>query len=121
MTQAIISLISNKQSICLPINNYNNTTTEQLKTTLETLTSIPAKDQVLRTLNGQFLLDHESIDCSHEFLFIEMSGRLLGGKGGFGSMLRAQGGRMNAQKTTNFEACRDLQGRRIRAVNEAKK
>ncbi|CAO3616153.1 unnamed protein product [Cunninghamella blakesleeana] len=36
-------------------------------------------------------------------------------------MLRAQGGKMNAQKTTNFEACRDLQGRRIRTVNEAKK
>ncbi|KAI8329896.1 hypothetical protein BD560DRAFT_341993 [Blakeslea trispora] len=28
---------------------------------------------------------------------------------------------MNAQKTTNFEACRDLQGRRIRTVNDAKK
>ncbi|CAO3583505.1 unnamed protein product [Absidia cylindrospora] len=36
-------------------------------------------------------------------------------------MLRAQGGRMNAQKTTNFEACRDLQGRRIKSVNEAKR
>ncbi|CAO3619494.1 unnamed protein product [Cunninghamella echinulata] len=28
---------------------------------------------------------------------------------------------MNAQKTTNFEACRNLQGRRIRTVNETKR
>ncbi|KAJ3196627.1 hypothetical protein HDU82_001729, partial [Entophlyctis luteolus] len=47
--------------------------------------------------------------------------RLRGGKGGFGSMLRAQGGRMASQKTTNFEACRDLSGRRLKTVNDAKK
>ncbi|KAF9971918.1 DNA binding protein [Actinomortierella ambigua] len=47
--------------------------------------------------------------------------RLNGGKGGFGSMLRAQGGRMSSQKTTNTDACRDLSGRRIRTVNDAKK
>ncbi|KAJ8906800.1 hypothetical protein NDN08_003286 [Rhodosorus marinus] len=38
--------------------------------------------------------------------------RARGGKGGFGSMLRGQGG---AKKTTNFTACRDLSGRRLRA------
>ncbi|KAI9366045.1 telomere stability and silencing-domain-containing protein [Zopfochytrium polystomum] len=47
--------------------------------------------------------------------------RLRGGKGGFGSMLRAQGGKMSSQKTTNFEACRDLSGRRLKTVNDAKK
>ncbi|KAJ3077255.1 hypothetical protein HK102_005273 [Quaeritorhiza haematococci] len=47
--------------------------------------------------------------------------RLRGGKGGFGSMLRAQGGKMASQKTTNFEACRDLSGRRLKTVNDAKK
>ncbi|KAJ3237927.1 hypothetical protein HDU81_008679 [Chytriomyces hyalinus] len=47
--------------------------------------------------------------------------RLRGGKGGFGSMLRAQGGRMASQKTTNFESCRDLSGRRLKTVNDAKK
>ncbi|KAJ3329009.1 importin-alpha export receptor [Blyttiomyces sp. JEL0837] len=47
--------------------------------------------------------------------------RLRGGKGGFGSMLRAQGGKMSSKKTTNFEACRDLSGRRLKTVNDAKK
>ncbi|ORZ20897.1 telomere stability and silencing-domain-containing protein [Lobosporangium transversale] len=47
--------------------------------------------------------------------------RMSGGKGGFGSMLRAQGGRMSSQKSTNTDACRDLSGRRIKTVNEAKR
>ncbi|TPX48392.1 hypothetical protein SeMB42_g00027 [Synchytrium endobioticum] len=46
--------------------------------------------------------------------------RCRGGKGGFGSQLRAQGGRMASQKSTNFEACRDLSGRRLKTVNDAK-
>lgn len=38
--------------------------------------------------------------------------RLLGGKGGFGSLLRGQKGR--GKKTTNLDAMRDLSGRRLR-------
>lgn len=41
--------------------------------------------------------------------------RLVGGKGGFGAMLRTAGAR--GVKTTNFDACRDLNGRRLRHVN----
>ncbi|KAH9363729.1 hypothetical protein HPB48_020463 [Haemaphysalis longicornis] len=40
---------------------------------------------------------------------------LSGGKGGFGSMLRAIGAQI--EKTTNREACRDLSGRRLRDIN----
>ncbi|RKP13470.1 telomere stability and silencing-domain-containing protein [Piptocephalis cylindrospora] len=42
--------------------------------------------------------------------------RGCGGKGGFGSQLRAQGGRMATRKTTNFSSCRDLSGRRLKVV-----
>lgn len=45
--------------------------------------------------------------------------RLSGGKGGFGSMLRAIGAQI--EKTTNREACRDLSGRRLRDINEEKR
>lgn len=45
--------------------------------------------------------------------------RVLGGKGGFGSMLRAIGAQI--EKTTSREACRDLSGRRVRDVNNEKK
>uniref|UniRef100_A0A0K8TRL9 SDE2-like domain-containing protein n=1 Tax=Tabanus bromius TaxID=304241 RepID=A0A0K8TRL9_TABBR len=50
---------------------------------------------------------------------IEVVLRLPGGKGGFGSMLRAIGAQI--EKTTNREACRDLNGRRLRDINEEKR
>lgn len=45
--------------------------------------------------------------------------RIEGGKGGFGAMLRTAGAK--GIKTTNFDSCRDLNGRRLKHVNaEAK-
>lgn len=44
---------------------------------------------------------------------------LPGGKGGFGSLLRAIGAQI--EKTTNREACRDLSGRRLRDINAEKR
>lgn len=51
--------------------------------------------------------------------YITIVPRILGGKGGFGSMLRAIGAQI--EKTTNREACRDLSGRRLRDINEEKR
>ncbi|KAI5793176.1 telomere stability and silencing-domain-containing protein [Geopyxis carbonaria] len=47
---------------------------------------------------------------------------LCGGKGGFGSQLRAAGGRMSSRKKSqeNSDSCRNLDGRRMRTVKEAK-
>lgn len=50
---------------------------------------------------------------------IMMSTKLLGGKGGFGSMLRSMGSRTD--KTRNKDACRGLDGRRIRETTIEKK
>jgi len=52
---------------------------------------------------------------------LRLTPRLLGGKGGFGSQLRAAGGRMSSQKTSNNDSCRDLSGRRLSTIKEAKK
>ena len=52
---------------------------------------------------------------------LQLLPRLLGGKGGFGSQLRAAGGRMSSQKTSNNDSCRDLTGRRLSTIKEAKK
>ena len=41
---------------------------------------------------------------------------LLGGKGGFGAMLR-NAGKSGGGQVKNFGACRDLTGRRLRHVN----
>jgi replication stress response regulator SDE2 len=51
---------------------------------------------------------------------LRLSLSLLGGKGGFGALLRGQGKRVGQKKTTDTSACRDLQGRRLRHVQAAK-
>ena len=65
--------------------------------------------------NGKILKDQESLD-SYDGQIIESRIRLKGGKGGFGSSLRLQ--QATKKQTKNFDACRDLQGRRIRKVNQ---
>jgi len=45
--------------------------------------------------------------------FVKLQLRLLGGKGGFGALLRTSKG---TKKTTNFGACRDLNGRRLKDI-----
>lgn len=58
-------------------------------------------------------------ECLCSNAIIHVVPRTLGGKGGFGSMLRAIGAQI--EKTTNREACRDLSGRRLRDINEEKR
>ncbi|KAK3943521.1 telomere stability and silencing-domain-containing protein [Diplogelasinospora grovesii] len=59
-----------------------------------------------------------------DFLSLRLSVPLCGGKGGFGSQLRAAGGRMSSKRKKNQGedngSSRNLEGRRIRTVNEAK-
>ena len=83
---------------------------------LERLEGIPSAEQiiscgsrVLRPADGRLPLDPPT--C-HLLL------PLAGGKGGFGSNLRAAA--RNAA-TSNFDACRDLSGRRVRHVNGEQK
>lgn len=58
-----------------------------------------------------------------DFLSLRLAVPLCGGKGGFGSQLRAAGGRMSSRKKKTQEdhgSSRNLDGRRLRTVNEAK-
>ncbi|RKP00087.1 hypothetical protein CXG81DRAFT_19915 [Caulochytrium protostelioides] len=57
----------------------------------------------------------------HHPVCLTLTVALCGGKGGLGTQLRAQGGRMSSQKTTNYEACRDLAGRRLQTVHAAQR
>eukprot|EP01031_Cornospumella_fuschlensis_P040127 gene40127-48896_t len=43
---------------------------------------------------------------------------IVGGKGGFGANLRTLAKQRGKKQTTNFGACRDLSGRRLRHVND---
>jgi len=69
------------------------------------------------THNGRLLTDcPNQLILDHHHIPLVLVPRLRGGKGGFGSMLRAIGAQI--EKTTNREACRDLSGRRLRDINE---
>lgn len=73
------------------------------------------KDSYYLILNGKIVdINGEELNIDGDILYIIP--RLPGGKGGFGSMLRAIGAQI--EKTTNREACRDLSGRRLRDINE---
>ncbi|CAG9837832.1 unnamed protein product [Diabrotica balteata] len=106
----------------LNMNNLNNAvennslkvTGVNLKSKIEASLGWPV-DSFYLTLNGRIvqsdtIIQHASIDS------LRIIPRLFGGKGGFGSMLRAIGAQI--EKTTNREACRDLSGRRLRDINE---
>ncbi|KAJ1916825.1 hypothetical protein H4219_003558 [Mycoemilia scoparia] len=54
-----------------------------------------------------------------EFKQVLLHHKVLGGKGGFGSMLRSQGGKMSSKKITNFDSCRDLTGKRLKTTKAA--
>uniref|UniRef100_H2YGT8 SDE2-like domain-containing protein n=1 Tax=Ciona savignyi TaxID=51511 RepID=H2YGT8_CIOSA len=77
---------------------------------------VSEKSSFYFTKNGLLFTQGESLRNGD---YVRAKVRFLGGKGGFGSMLRALGSQI--EKTTNKEACRDLSGRRMRDVNNEKK
>ncbi|KAJ2960725.1 hypothetical protein NQZ79_g3942 [Umbelopsis isabellina] len=122
--QAIVNSFTDSKPICLGFNPEGNATVNDLKVRLQSITNVDLADQRITTIGGKNLDDDSLLFNANDTegpIIYNLSVRMFGGKGGFGSMLRAQGGRMNAQKSTNFDACRDLQGRRVKAVNDAKK
>uniref|UniRef100_A0A7E4VTN2 Replication stress response regulator SDE2 n=1 Tax=Panagrellus redivivus TaxID=6233 RepID=A0A7E4VTN2_PANRE len=62
-------------------------------------------------LNGQVV---ENVDALPSDAFFSLNCRLLGGKGGFGSLLRS----FRIHKSANQLMCRDLTGRRLADVKE---
>lgn len=81
--------------------------------------------QSLSLSNGRSISNDATIGSlasGSSFASIRLAVRLLGGKGGFGSQLRAAGGRMNSKRgQNNTDSCRDLNGRRLSTIKEAKK
>jgi len=79
---------------------------------------IPALNQTLIS-HGKILNDNLPLEQILSLTNISLHLALKGGKGGFGSLLRGQAA--TKRKITNFDASRDLQGRRIRNVDNHKK
>lgn len=87
-----------------------------LRSFLSSKYNIPS--ETLTFYNNTHLLSNENLLGSLQG-FIHASIGLSGGKGGFGSLLRGQAA--TKRKTTNFDASKDLKGRRIRNVENEKK
>ncbi|KAK0626087.1 telomere stability and silencing-domain-containing protein [Immersiella caudata] len=105
-----ISELRSELSSRLPENN----TSRILLTTLSSR-NLPSPSQPLSTLLSS---------PEDDFLSLRLSVPLCGGKGGFGSQLRAAGGRMSSKRKKNQGedngSSRNLDGRRLRTVTEAK-
>lgn len=97
-----------------PLLAHDAQTIDAIAESISQLTSL-ATDEFYFTQNGK-LVSKDDQTCNGD---LQMHLRLVGGKGGFGSMLRAIGAQI--EKTTNREACRDLSGRRLRDINEEKR
>ncbi|KAG2418069.1 hypothetical protein HFD88_001169 [Aspergillus terreus] len=97
--------------------------------------SVPFQSLVLTTTSNKQLVPSSTHSLSEllapnggtpssNLLPLRLSVPLCGGKGGFGSQLRAAGGRMSSKRKRNQGddngSSRNLDGRRLRTVNEAK-
>ncbi|RDA84764.1 hypothetical protein CP532_6923 [Ophiocordyceps camponoti-leonardi (nom. inval.)] len=115
-------------TVVLPV--PSTTTITQLRQTLDE--KLPQDDirLIITTLSNKQLPYRSETPLSallstanDDFLSLRLGVPLCGGKGGFGSQLRAAGGRMSSRKNRNQEdhgSSRNLGGRRLRTVNEAK-
>ncbi|KAK3675019.1 hypothetical protein LTR78_004952 [Recurvomyces mirabilis] len=119
------------RTLSLPVSG-STPTGDIVKTILARLPRIDHPLIITTTDNKQLLSTEDApiasllADSSETFLPLRLSARLCGGKGGFGSQLRAAGGRMSSRKNRNQNvdpngSNRNLDGRRLRTVDEAKK
>ncbi|GAA5964243.1 hypothetical protein JCM3765_002781 [Sporobolomyces pararoseus] len=92
-------------------------------------TYCPPSSQLLQYSSGRSLpsptaplaaLNHGQTNLSAP-VFLRLAIKLPGGKGGFASQLRAQGGRMSSNKAQNHDSCRGLDGRRLSTIKEAQR
>lgn len=95
------------------------TDAQQLIDRIENTLDLCSTEYYLTRNGKRFTATSQIDDDNHNNAAVHIHLRVLGGKGGFGSMLRAIGAQI--EKTTNREACRDLSGRRLRDINEEKR
>lgn len=91
-------------------------TVADAKVAAEGACGVPAACQAL--FSPPALLD-DSAELG-EGATVHMVLRMCAGKGGFGKNLRAAGRKGPSQRAPNYNACRDLSGRRVRHVNQEK-
>ena len=112
MRVIIHNTIQDKITTIYNFNEKENLTTDSIFTKYNI-----NKELTYLISNGKILTGNEPLK-NYDNKIIETRIRLKGGKGGFGSILKAQ--QAVKKQTKNFDACRDLQGRRLRKLNQEK-
>jgi hypothetical protein len=120
-------------SFTLPSTSSISELTEKVASYLPS--SLSLQSLILTTTNNKqitpsaetlqsLLIARDGDSAASTLLPLRLSVPLCGGKGGFGSQLRAAGGRMSSKRKRNQgdnnSSSRNLDGRRLRTVNEAK-
>ena len=98
------------------LNDIFSPSVDELMRVIEDRDGIPIFEQRL-ICNGKQVYAGDSL-CTSELVYVDVKLRVCGGKGGFGSLLRGGQPGAHKKKNTNFGACRDLNGRRIRHVKQ---
>lgn len=120
-------------TLCLPLPPSTSIRElwEELDTKLPRLDKATFQSLVLTTTNNTYV-PHDSPHTlaaltdspRDEIVPLRLSIELCGGKGGFGSQLRAAGGRMSSKRKKGGgdpnASSRNLEGRRLRTITEAK-
>ena len=96
--------------------NEKRLTHKLLLETVEQELNISRSEFVLISSQGVKLTNESELNDCDSF---QIQPLVLGGKGGFGSLLRSFGKQIT--KSTNKDACRDLTGRRMKHVNNEKR
>lgn len=119
-------------SFSLPSTSSISDLTEKVASYLPS--TLPLQSLILTTTNNkqitpsadslQSLILRDGASVASNLLPVRLSVPMCGGKGGFGSQLRAAGGRMSSKRKRNQgdnnSSSRNLDGRRLRTVAEAK-
>mmetsp|Transcript_13915 Transcript_13915/g.24386 ORF Transcript_13915/g.24386 Transcript_13915/m.24386 type:complete len:255 (-) Transcript_13915:1250-2014(-) len=111
MVQLMVRGARGPNTLCLEVQLSH--TVAQLKANIQSCTGIPEEYMGL-VFSGKQLQDEEPLEdyAVRAGSSVQLVYRLLGGKGGFGALLR--GAARDGKGTANFDACRDLSGRRVR-------
>jgi hypothetical protein len=114
MRQLVVRGLSG-QSACISLGS-GDCSVEEVQERIFSSVGVPPDQQKL-VIGGKILTQDvlDSVSAS-DIIFVSLSVRVLGGKGGFGSLLRGGQGGVGTKKITNFGSMRDLQGRRMKDV-----
>ncbi|KAJ0409135.1 hypothetical protein ATCC90586_002846 [Pythium insidiosum] len=116
MAEELEFLVHFNRTLCLSLSS-DDVSLSAITRVIQQREGVPA-DRLELLVDGERLHDDDELPMAPRIIRARMTDGLLGGKGGFGAMLRSMGKGSAGKATTNFGACRDLHGRRLRHVNQ---